>query len=471
MEQEARLTIGLEVHIGLKTRTKMFCGCLNDPDERHPNVNICPICTGHPGTLPTINKKAVELVLKLGLALHGTVFPQGKSKFDRKNYFYPDLPKGYQISQYDEPFVMGGTLQGVRIRRIHLEEDAGGLAHSGAHSFVDFNRAGTPLMELVTEPDIQSGEQAASFAQELQRILRYCGISDADMEKGLMRIEPNISIAMGTKVEVKNINSFASLRNAIAYEYERQKTALAHNKKITQETRGWSVDEAKTISQRSKEEAHDYRYFPEPDLPPMDAGAFDLQKLGQEIPELPSAKCERFMKEFGLTATEGNILVDDRAAAAFFEEAASELANLKLETLNYKLLFNYFTSDLWGLMKKDGRTFDDLRISPKQFANIVSIVATNAVSSRTAKDILAEMVQTGADPHAIIKEKGLGQISDTGNLKECAEKIIAENQKAVDDYKKGKKESVQFLIGKAMKELKGTANPKILKEVFEELLQ
>ncbi len=478
MEQEKHLTVGLEIHIELKTRTKMFCDCLNDPDEHHPNVNICPICTGHPGTLPTINKKAVELVLQFGMALGGTIFPKGRSKFDRKNYFYPDLPKGYQISQYDEPLVLGGTLDDICIRRIHLEEDAGALTHSGSHSLVDFNRAGTPLMELVTEPDITSADQAVACAQDCQRILRYCGISDADMEKGLMRLEANISVNKGTKVEVKNINSFKAMHDAIDYEYKRQTAALENGKKIMQETRGWNEGKKETVSQRSKEDAHDYRYFPEPDLPPMTIDAFDIKKIKQEIPELPNAKRERFVKEFNLAAAEADILTDDRAAAEFFEEAASEFCNVKSEirnpkseTLNMKLLYNYFTSDLWGLMKKDGRTFQDIRTTPEQFAHLIAAVAENTISSRVAKDVLARMAQTGADPHDIIKEQGLEQISDTESLEEIARAIIAAHPKPAEDYKKGKKQSLQFLIGKAMSELKGTANPTTLKTVFEELLK
>src|SRR3989338_7040959 len=333
--------IGLEIHVELKTKTKMFCVCLNDPEEKHPNVNICPICLGHPGTLPTINKKAVESVLKLGLALNGKI-PE-ISKFDRKNYFYPDLPKGYQISQYDKPLVLGGELDSVRITRIHLEEDTGRLVHetqnmkheaqkndSGsklhASSYVDFNRAGVPLMELVTEPDIKSGEETVKFAKELQLILRYLEISDADMEKGQMRVEVNISLRentdgrgledrltqMGTKVEIKNLNSFRAVQEAIDYEIERQGEHLEKSEGIKQETRGWDDINKKTVSQRFKEESHDYRYFPEPDLPPMNLRSsqdLNLEKLKIEIPELPAQKRKRFEKEYGLTANQVEILI------------------------------------------------------------------------------------------------------------------------------------------------------------------
>ena len=292
-------TIGLEIHAELKTRTKMFCDSLNDPDEKHPNVNVCPVCLGHPGTLPAANKQAIEHVIKVGLALGGKINPV--SKFDRKNYFYPDLPKGYQISQYDEPLVLGGDLLGVRIRRIHLEEDTGRLLHESSPSagsgrpasLVDFNRAGVPLMELVTEPDIKSANEAINFSKELQLIFRYLGVSEANMEKGELRVEANVSLNKGTKVELKNINSFAAVRGAIAYELKRQSEVLESGGKVEQETRGWDDGKKKTVSQRTKEEAHDYRYFPEPDLPPFETNVFGIENLKISIPELPKEKRTR----------------------------------------------------------------------------------------------------------------------------------------------------------------------------------
>ena len=287
-------TIGLEIHIELKTKSKMFCPCQNDPHQTLPNINVCPICLGHPGTLPTINKKAVESVILVGLALGGKISPF--TKFDRKNYFYPDLPKGYQISQYDEPLVTGGMLNNIRIRRIHLEEDTGTLIHDekSGSSLVDFNRAGVPLMELVTEPDISSAKEAVQFGEDLQLILRYLGVSDVDMEKGQMRLEANVSLNMGTKVEIKNINSFKALFSAIEYEIQRQSELLKKGHKIIQETRGWNDVEQKTFSQRIKEEAHDYRYFPEPDLPPFETSIFNIELLRKTLPELPKQKLERF---------------------------------------------------------------------------------------------------------------------------------------------------------------------------------
>jgi aspartyl-tRNA(Asn)/glutamyl-tRNA(Gln) amidotransferase subunit B len=468
------LTIGLEIHAELKTRTKMFCDSLNDPDERHPNVNICPICVGHPGVLPTINKKAVEYVLKVGLALGGKL--ASKTKFDRKNYFYPDLPKGYQISQYDEPLVSGGDLLGIRIRRIPFEEDAGNLIHAEKDSLVDYNRAGVPLMELVTEPDITSAKQAVGFARELQLILRYLGVSDADMEKGQMRLEANVSIDMGTKVEVKNINSFKALGSAINYEYERQKDSLEKGKKIIQETRGWNDSKQATVSQRNKEEAQDYRYFPEPDLPPFDLSGFDLENLKMEIPELPLAKRKRFKEEFGLTVEQTDLLVADRAAADFFEKSVSELdAERRSFKINkqegIRLLFNYFTSDLWGLIAQEEIRIEDVKITPENFADLIVLLSSKEISTRTAKDLLLKMLKTGADPHEIIKSENLGRVSDEELLKKAVEKILAENQPAVLDYKKGKANALQFLIGKTMAELGGRADPVVLRELFEKLLK
>jgi len=407
-----KLTIGLEIHCELKTKSKMFCGCRNNADETRANLNACPICLAHPGTLPVINRKAVESVLTLGLALNGKI--PSVSRFDRKSYFYPDLPKGYQISQFKQPLVKGGNLNGVKITRIHLEEDTGALAHfapiadqrgkflrqsaSGQResaSLVDFNRAGVPLMELVTEPDIKSGEEAVSFAKELRLILRYLGISEANMEKGQMRVEVNISLSrnneMGTKVEIKNLNSFKTVKEAIDYEAKRQARILDEGKEVIRETRGW--DEAKkiTASQRSKEKAHDYRYFPEPDLPIIllrkiadkrglksrinadkIENIIDLEKLKAEIPELPAEKRNRFGKEYGLTSAQTEILVSDIQIANYFEEVAGELklqaSNFRHQTSGanfFQILFNYLTSDLFGLMTERGIAIKDFKISPK----------------------------------------------------------------------------------------------------------
>ncbi|MBI2591120.1 MAG: Asp-tRNA(Asn)/Glu-tRNA(Gln) amidotransferase subunit GatB [Candidatus Brennerbacteria bacterium] len=486
---EYKPTIGLEIHAELKTNTKMFCGCLNDPEEKHPNVNVCPICLAHPGTLPVINRQAVEAVIKLGYAVGG-IIPK-TSHFDRKSYFYPDLPKGYQISQYENPLVEGGSLLGVRIKRVHLEEDTGRLIHSSPStgsgrpaSLVDFNRAGIPLMELVTEPDIKNAEQAVKFAKELQLILRYLGISDADMEKGQMRVEANISVSdsgdMGVKVEVKNINSFKAVKDAIDYEINRQKQVIEAGDpegsrqggtygagKIIQETRGWDDVKRITKSQRTKESAHDYRYFPEPDLPPLEFSDAVLEKIKLELPELPEAKRIRFMKEFGFNREQAETIIADRFAAQYFESAVSELLEFQPELTPFSLLYNYFTSDLWGLMAQKGIGFGDLKIPPEHLAHLVSLIADETFSSRMAKDVLAKMFDSGLDPEAIIKESGLTQMGDEEDLTAIIEEVIKENLPAVEDVKKGKQNAVQFLIGQAMKKSKGRAKPEAVKKLLD----
>ncbi len=473
-------TIGLEIHVELKTKTKMFCGCLNNPHGTEPNTNVCPICLAHPGTLPMANKKAIEAVLKLGLALNGAI--SESSKFDRKNYFYPDLPKGYQISQYDQPLVLGGALEfriqnselRIKLRRIHLEEDAARLLHADGDSLVDFNRAGVPLMELVTEPDIKNGKEAVEFAKELQLILRYLDISRADMEKGQMRVEANISVSknneLGIKVEVKNLNSFRSVEEAIDYEIKRQEDVLEKGEKVIHETRGWDENKKITVSQRAKEEAHDYRYFPEPDLPPIDMSVFDLNKLKVEIPELPAQKRERFIKEFGLKIEQVEIFVEDRNLADYFEASVSEL-NAELrgtergqETIN--TLYNYLVSDIRGLTNELKIGIKELNITPENFADLIVLAIKGEVSSRIAKDLIREMHISGLDPRRIIEEKGLSQISNESAIEKIIQEVIAENPEAVKDYKQGKGNTFQFLIGKSMAKLKGRGNPEKIKELL-----
>ncbi|MDP3052012.1 MAG: Asp-tRNA(Asn)/Glu-tRNA(Gln) amidotransferase subunit GatB, partial [bacterium] len=453
-------TIGLEIHVEMETKTKMFCGCLNDSDERHPNINVCPICMGHPGTLPVINKEAVKNVLKTGMALGGKL--ADFSRFDRKNYFYPDLPKGYQISQYKHPLVEGGELNDTKIRRIHLEEDTGRLLHHGDESLVDFNRAGVPLMELVTEPDITSGRDAKAFSEELQLVLRYLGVSSADMEKGEMRCEVNISLNMGTKVEIKNLNSFRAVEKAIEYEIERQKEVLEQGEKVEQETRGWDENKQKTFSQRKKEEAHDYRYFPEPDLPSLDlTNAEFQQELGFPLvlPELPWQKRKRFEKEYGLKDDSINVLIRDKQLSDFFEETISELKAEAGVSSSPELVFNYLSSDLVGLMNDKYLVWDDLKVSPHAFGELMALVFENKISSRSAKDILKIMAETGKDAKVIVQEEKLEQTSDKGFIEEAVKKIIETNPKAVSDYKNGKEESLQFLIGQVIRETRGKANP------------
>ncbi len=457
----------------------MFCDCLNDPLETHPNLNICPICTGHPGTLPVINRQAVEAVLKIGLALGSTI--SKISKFDRKNYFYPDLPKGYQISQYDLPLATGGMLNNVRIRRIHLEEDTGKNIHpeEANYSLVDFNRAGVPLMELVTEPDMHSPEEARAFAQELQLLLRYLQVSDADMEKGQMRLEANVSVAkngkLGTKVEVKNLNSFRALEEAIRYEIGRHIEILESGKKIVQETRGWDDLKKKTYSQRWKEEAQDYRYFPEPDLPPLDLTKFDLEKLEREIPELPWQKRLRIQQEYELSPKEAELLVNEPEYCNFFENAVSELKAFDIGHIHaqkelVRLLFNYLTSDLRGILISKTASISDILITPEKFSHLIYLIHCGKISSRAAKDILQKMFETGADPETIVRDLGLEQISDPRELEKIANEVVAENPKAVADYKKGKVEALQFLKGKLMAKTRGSANPKIIEEILKKIL-
>jgi len=471
-------TIGLEIHVELKTKTKMFCASLNDPNKKRPNVNICPVCMGHPGTLPVINQEAVRKVLMCGKALNGKLADY--SQFDRKNYFYPDLPKGYQISQYKFPLVEGGELNGVKITRIHLEEDTGRLIHAKdeTSSLVDFNRAGVPLMELVTEPDIDSGEQARKFAEELQLILRYLDISDADMEKGQMRVEVNISLAvkppiggltakLGTKVEIKNLNSFRSVERAVEYEIKRQTTVLEAGEKVVHETRGWDEDKQKTFSQREKEMAHDYRYFPEPDLPPLKISELDFDL---SLPELPNEKRKRFKEKYGLKDEQVEIFVRDISLGKFFEAVCKHLAVKPPNGGLTATAANYITSDLSGLMINSGISVDNLKINPEMFAKLVGLAGKGEISSRGAKDVLKIMFKEGGDPEEIIKEKGLTQTSDDSFIKNIVEEVVKNNPTAIEEYKNGKENALQFLAGQGMKLSKGKANPSVLKKILKEKL-
>ncbi len=462
-------TIGLEVHAELKTRTKMFCDSLNDPDDKHPNVNVCPVCMGHPGTLPVPNRKAIEHVVKVGLALGGV--PNAHSHFDRKNYFYPDLPKAYQISQSGRPLVIGGTFKGVKINHIHLEEDAGKLMHDdiGGGTLVDYNRASVPLMELVTEPDIHTAEDAVAFMKELQLVLRYLGVSDADLERGQMRADANISVSpdgtLGTRAEVKNLNSFNSVFQAINYEIKRQTEILDKGEAVHQETRGWDDAKQKSIPQRSKEEAQDYRYFPEPDIPPFDTAMLGLEALKDSIPELPEQKRERFVKEYGLDRKAADALAGDIALANYFEEAVSEFRE-EVPGGSISTIYNYLTSDLRGLMNAAGTGFTDLKVRPEHLAQLAIFIDQGKLTSRMAKDTLGNMFKTGAGPEEIIKGESIG-IGSEDEVEAIVLAVIAEHAAAVADYKKGKTASLQFLIGKAMGRLKGRARPDMLKDIFE----
>ena len=522
MEYEA--VIGLEIHAELKTKTKMFCQSLNDPNETHPNINICPVCMGHPGTLPVINREAVKKVIAVGLALNGTI--PAFSQFDRKQYFYPDLPKGYQISQYQHPLVHGGYLEipnvkfqmpnnkgkhaakKIRITRVHLEEDTGRLLHdswgpshgSGRQAtLVDFNRAGVPLMELVTEPDFRTGEEVIQFGEELQRILRYVGASDADMEKGQMRVEVNISVrpkhtglnrsegsvgrtdspgesVLGTKVEVKNINSFRFAADSVDFETKRQVAVLSAGESVMQETRGWNEHKGESFSQRKKESAHDYRYFPEPDLPPLSLSREWVEEIKAQLPELPAQKRERFGREYGLESGIIEILVRDKAFAGYFEEVASELARHDRDTPE-KLAGNlaksaaaFLTQDFLRLLREKSATVNEMRIAPENFAELVLYGVENKISNLAAKEVLEEMFTTGDDPSDIIERKGLWQISDTSELEDMVRRVIVDNPKVVDDIRGGKTASLQFLVGQVMKDSRGKANPKIVQELLRTMI-
>lgn len=465
-------TIGLEIHAELKTRTKMFCDSKNDPDETEPNINICPVCMGHPGTLPVINKAAVGHVLKVGAALGGELADY--TEFDRKNYFYPDLPKGYQISQYKYPLVAGGELAGVRLTRIHLEEDTARSLHdTGDFSIVDFNRAGIPLMELVTEPVVKTAEQAGSFARELQLLLRYLGASDANMEKGEMRVEANVSVSrddvFGTKVEVKNLNSFRSVERAIAYEVERQVKLLERGARIQQETRGWDENKQETFSQRVKEESSDYRYFPDPDLPKLvrsEIPEFSDAALADEMPELPWERRARYATDYALKDDGVATIVGNPQLGELFEAVAQTFADAKL----VQTAANFLTSDLLGLLNTEKKTLGDMQMSAEEFATLMGMYKDDEISSRGAKDILAHIAFSGGDPKAIAKEKGLLQQSDTASLEPIVEQVITENAGVAEEYKNGKEASLQFLVGQVMKASKGAANPKVAADLLKQKL-
>lgn len=472
-------TIGLEIHAELKTITKMFCSCKNDPDEEKPNVNICPVCTAHPGALPVTNKKAVESVVKVGLAVGGNI--ADFTEFDRKNYFYPDIPKGYQISQYKFPIVSGGHLAGFDITRIHLEEDTGTSKHDrGDYSLVDFNRAGVPLMELVTEPHTwdtgeEAAESASSFAKEYQLLLWYFGVSEANMEKGEMRVEANISVStdpkkFGTKVEVKNLNSFRSVERAIKYEFDRMTKLIDEGKvgEIVQETRGWDEGKQATFSQRKKEGSADYRYFPDPDLPKMKLheafGGPSFEKMKNELPELPEAKRARYKADFGIKDEDIEVYINDLVLAGWFEEVA-EILSKKEKIITAS---NFIISDFLGLQKSN---LDVRCPSARNFAELINMFAENKISSRVAKDILAMIVVNDEAPLKIAKENNLLQTNDGVAIKAIVEKIIKENLEVVATYKAGKENAIMSLVGKVIKQSKGSANPQMVTKLLKEMLK
>jgi aspartyl-tRNA(Asn)/glutamyl-tRNA(Gln) amidotransferase subunit B len=485
-------TIGLEIHFESKTLSKMFCSCANDPEEKKPNTNVCPICLSHPGTLPVINKGAIEKIILAGLALDCTI--KNYSRFDRKSYFYPDLPRGYQITQFDFPIckdghldiaLKDGTRKRIRINRIHMEEDTGRLNHDKKGvSLVDFNRSGVPLMELVTEPDINSAEEAKKFAQELQLILRYADISDADMEKGQMRCEVNISLSetseLGTKVEIKNLNSFKAVEKSIEYEIKRQKDLIEKKIPIKQETRGWHDDRQVTMEQRSKEDAFEYRYFPDPDLPPLNISNEEIEKIKTKLVELPEQKRKRFKKEYELDEKSIEFYIKEPMLAHYFEKIVSELEcwknhqNCKRDhSDSVKVCSNYIVTDLRSIIKNDsGSDLSKIEktIRPENFAELICMIEHGEISSNIAKVLLLEMYKTQGDPSQILKEKGLSQINDDSEIERIIKEVLSENLKAVEDYKSGKDNSFSFLIGQVMAKSKGKIDPQLASNILKKLI-
>lgn len=462
-------TIGLEIHAELKTASKMFCACKNDPDEEKPNVNVCPICLGHPGTLPVLNKEAIRHVLKMGYAVKGNI--ADFTEWDRKNYFYPDIPKGYQLSQYKYPLVSGGALHGIELTRIHLEEDTAQSTHDvHEKSLINFNRAGVPLMELVTEPVIHDAVTATNFAKELQLLLQYTGAGEANLEKGEMRVEANISVSseegkLGTKTEVKNLNSFKVVEKAIAYEIARQTKLLEKGEKVVQETRGWDEVGQKTFSQRLKESSHDYRYFPDPDIPKLkisEVKEFSKESLIKEIGELPWEKRARLQKDYQMTDKEVAMFVETPAIGKYFETVIA--GNEKIA----KLAMNYILTDYTGLLKKENKSIDT--ISAKHFTKLMQMVSGGKLSSRGAKDILVLLMKEDSDPEKLAESHGLIQKSDEGEIKKIVEEIVKANSSVVEDYKKGKAAALMFFVGQGMKATKGSANPEVLKKIILEVI-
>ncbi|MBX4199177.1 Asp-tRNA(Asn)/Glu-tRNA(Gln) amidotransferase subunit GatB [Candidatus Parcubacteria bacterium] len=445
-------TIGLEIHAELRTRTKMFCDSANSPFDSEPNTHICPVCLGYPGTLPVINKEAVRQVLRVGAAAKGKLADY--TEFDRKNYFYPDIPKGYQISQYKHPLVEGGEIAGVKLTRIHLEEDTANSKHSEDSSLVDFNRAGVPLMELVTEPVIHDAVKASDFAKELQLLLRYLGASEANMEKGEMRVEANISISkddeLGTKVEVKNLNSFRAVEKAIKYEVDRQTEILERGERVAQETRGWDENKEATFSQRAKEESHDYRYFPDPDLPKLFIGEipeFALGELAKSLPELPWERRERYMKGIELTLESAESYTRDIERGQYLDKLIDLTSNKTL----LKLASNYIATNP-----------SVLKATPESVIATMQLISDGEVSSTSAKIILKELEGNNDTlPRQIAEKNNLIQMSNESELRLIAEKVIAENPNV---------KIVDFLVGQGIKATKGRANPQVLKKIFSELV-
>jgi aspartyl-tRNA(Asn)/glutamyl-tRNA(Gln) amidotransferase subunit B len=467
--------IGLEVHAELLTESKIFCGC-STKFGSEPNTQVCPVCLGLPGTLPVLNKKVVEYAVKAGLALNCTI--ANFSKMDRKNYFYPDLPKAYQISQYDLPLcsngyieieVEGGTKK-IGIKRIHIEEDAGKLLHEGTDgSLVDYNRAGVPLIEIVSEPDISTPEEAYQYLVKLKSILEYTEVSDCKMQEGSLRVDTNVSVRpvgtkeLGVKIELKNLNSFKAVQKALEYEIKRQIKVLEEGGTIVQETRRWNEVKGITEPMRTKEEAHDYRYFPEPDLVPIIVTEEWKEEIRKTLPEMPDAKRERFIKQYGLPEYDAKVITSSKKMADFFEKCAS----------NYhspKVISNWLMGEFARLLNDTGKEMDEVPVTPEMLIQLLKLIDDNVISGSIAKTVFEEMFFTGKNPQSIVEEKGLKQIADEDELRKIVKKVIEENPKSVEDYKKGKEKALGFLVGQVMKETKGKANPQLTNQLLKEEL-
>lgn len=472
--------IGLEVHAELAAQSKMFCACaVVDNTVAPPNSAVCPVCAGMPGALPVVNQMAVEMGLRAALALGCAVNPV--SVFARKNYFYPDLPKGYQISQYEQPLAEHGRLvvqtrageRTIRIRRVHLEEDTGKLTHTEGGSLLDLNRAGVPLLEIVSEPDMRSAEEAVAYGEALRHILRYLEVNSGDMEKGVIRFEANVSVRLagaeelGTRTEVKNLNSFRALERAIEFEIDRQSKILASGGTVEQETLGWDEARERTYSQRSKEDAHDYRYFPEPDLPPLKVDAAWLERVRAELPELPRAKMERFAADYKLPVKDAARLVEEKSVADYFEATVSRLP----ASVPPKTAANWMLGDLFGLMKTRGETVDRLKVRPEALAELVSLVAGGEINQTTGRGVLAEMSESGKSAAEIVAAKGLKQVSDAGFIAAIVRQTLEECPDEAASYRSGKEAVLNFLFGQVMKKAAGKANPQAARAELERQLK